>query len=160
MAGHGGTTEMAMYFDPFRDLDRLTAGLFGGRQGLRVVPMDLYKESDHYILDADLPGVDPGSIDIDVDGHLLTIRAQRTLRGQEKQEGMDWLTQERPAGSFMRQLSLGDGIDADSITATYENGVLSVTIPVSEKAKPRKIEVGSSSGRGSSIPVEQAHTAS
>jgi HSP20 family protein len=73
---------------------------------------------------------------------------------------MDWLTQERPAGSFMRQLSLGDGIDADSITATYENGVLSVTIPVSEKAKPRKIEVGSSSGRGSSIPVEQAHTAS
>jgi HSP20 family protein len=142
MAGHEGATEMAMYFDPFRDLDRLTAGLFGGRQGLRVVPMDLYKESDHYILDADLPGVDPGSIDIDVDGNL------------------DWLTQERPAGSFMRQLSLGDGIDADSITANYENGVLSVTIPVSEKAKPRKIEVGSSSGRDPSIPVEQGHTAS
>lgn len=149
---------MAMYFDPFRDLDRLTAGLFGGRQGLRLMPMDLYKESDHYILDVDLPGVDPGSIDIDVDGQLLTIRAQRTLRGQDRQEGMDWLSQERPAGAFMRQLTLGDGIDAESITANYENGVLSITIPVSEKAKPRKIEVGRASGRNATIPVEQAHT--
>jgi HSP20 family protein len=177
MAGHEGTTEMAMYFDPFRDLDRFTAGLFGGRQGLRVVPMDLHKESDHYILDADLPGVDPGSIDIEVDGQLLTIRAQRTLRGQaraggqdrqdgadnqdrpERQDGVNWLTQERPAGSFMRQLNLGDGIDAERITANYENGVLSVTIPVSEKAKPRKVEVGSASDQKASIPIEQSHTA-
>jgi HSP20 family protein len=178
MAGHEGTTEMAMYFDPFRDLDRFTAGLFGGRQGLRVVPMDLHKESDHYILDADLPGVDPGSIDIEVDGQLLTIRAQRTLRGQaraggtdrqdnrldsqdrpERQDGMNWLTQERPAGSFMRQLNLGDGINADRITATYENGVLSVTIPVSEKAKPRRVEVGSASAQKAAIPIEQQRTA-
>jgi HSP20 family protein len=170
MAGQEGITEMAMYFDPFRDLDRLTAGLFGGRQGLRLMPMDLYKESDHYILDVDLPGVDPGSIDIDVDGQLLTIRAQRTLRGQDRQggqggqdrqEGMDWLSQERPAGAFMRQLTLGDGIDAESISANYENGVLSITIPVSEKARPRKIEVGRASGSNAAIPVEKAqHTAS
>ncbi|HEY2644155.1 MAG TPA: Hsp20/alpha crystallin family protein [Galbitalea sp.] len=149
---------MAMYFDPFRDLDRFTAGLVGGRQGLRLMPMDLYKESDHYILDVDLPGVDPGSIDIDVDGQLLTIRAQRTLRGQERQEGMDWLSQERPAGSFMRQLTLGDGIDAEGISANYENGVLSITIPVSERAKPRKIEVGSATTKHETIAVEQSHS--
>jgi HSP20 family protein len=148
--------EMAMVFDPFRDMDRLMAGLLSGRQGLRVVPMDLYKEGDHYILDADLPGVDPGSIDIDVEGQVLTIRAERTLRSTE---GINWLTQERPSGSFMRQLSLGDGIDPERITASYENGVLSVTIPVSERAKPRKIEVGTSSS-GSAIPIAQTQSSS
>jgi HSP20 family protein len=144
---------MAMLFDPFRDMDRVMAGLLGGRQGFRAVPMDLYKEGDHYILDADLPGVDPGSIDIDVEGDLFTIRAQRTLRGGHDSS---WMTQERPAGSFMRQLSLGDGIDADKITANYENGVLSVTIPVSEKARPRKIEVGTSSN-AAPVPIESVH---
>jgi HSP20 family protein len=146
--------EMAMVFDPFRDMDRLMAGLLSGRQGLRVVPMDLYKEGDHYILDADLPGVDPGSIDINVEGQVLTIRAERTLRSTE---GINWLTQERPSGSFMRQLSLGDGIDPERITASYENGVLSVTIPVSERAKARKIEVGTSSSE-SAIPIEQTQS--
>ena len=128
---------MAMFFDPFREFDRMAEQLFD-RQGPRLMPMDLYRDGDHYVLSADLPGIDPGSVDIDVDGQLLTIRAERTPRSQE---GVKWLTRERNSGSFLRQLNLGQGIDTAAISASYENGVLSVVIPVSEKAKPRKIEV-------------------
>lgn len=129
---------MAMKFDPFRELDRVAGALLDTRQGLRLMPIDLYREGDHYILSADLPGIDPGSVDIDVDGQLLTIRAERTLRNAE---GVKWLTRERESGSFLRQLNLGQGIDIDAISARYENGVLSVTIPVSERSKPRRIQV-------------------
>jgi HSP20 family protein len=130
---------MASY-DPFRDLDRLASGLFDTRRGPRRMPMDLYRDGDHYVLTADMPGVDPGSVDIDVDGQLLTIRAERSLTSGE---GVKWITREREAVSFLRQLNLGQGIDTENIKANYSNGVLSVTIPVSEKAKPRKIEVAS-----------------
>jgi HSP20 family protein len=139
---------MATY-DPFRDLDRLASSLFDTRRGPRRMPMDLYRDGDHYVLTADLPGIDPGSVDIDVDGQLLTIRAERTLTSGED---VKWITREREAASFLRQLNLGQGIDTERISANYNNGVLSVTIPVSEKAKPRKIEVNS---EGSS-PVLQA----
>ncbi|GAA4193976.1 Hsp20/alpha crystallin family protein [Microbacterium oryzae] len=134
---------MAMFFDPFREFDRMADQLMD-RQAPRLMPMDLYREGDHYVLSADLPGIDPGSVDIDVDGQLLTIRAQRTGRGGE---GVKWITRERSTGSFLRQLNLGQGIDTEGITATYENGVMSVLIPISEKAKPRKIEV-QQSGEG------------
>jgi HSP20 family protein len=132
---------MAMNFDPFRDLDRLAGALMETR-GPRLMPMDLYREGDVYILSADLPGIDPGSVDVDVDGQLLTIRAERTLANHE---GVKWLTRERQAGSFLRQLNLGQGIDIDKIAASYDNGVLSVTIPVTEQAKPRKVQVTSNS---------------
>jgi HSP20 family protein len=132
---------MAMSFDPFSDLDRLTGALLGTRSGARFMPVDLYRDRDQYILTADLPGVDPGSVDIDVDGQLLTIRAERTAGTAE---GAKWLTQERPYGSYLRQFSLGEGVDAAAISAHYDNGVLSVVIPLGEKAKPRKIEVASS----------------
>jgi HSP20 family protein len=105
------------------------------------MPVDLYRERDEYVLTADLPGVDPGSVDIDVDGQLLTIRAERTAGTAD---GVKWLSQERPYGSYLRQFSLGEGVDAASISARYDNGVLSVIIPLGEKAKPRKIEVESS----------------
>ncbi|MET2010644.1 Hsp20/alpha crystallin family protein [Microbacterium chocolatum] len=140
---------MATY-DPFRDLDRLATSLFDTRRGPRRMPMDLYRDGDHYVLSADLPGIDPGSVDIDVDGQLLTIRAERTLPSGD---GVKWITREREAASFLRQLNLGQGIDTERISANYSNGVLSVTIPVSEKAKPRKIEVMAD---GAS-PVIQAH---
>jgi len=140
---------MATY-DPFRDLDRLAAGLFDPRRGPRRMPMDLYRDGDHYVLTADLPGIDPGSVDIDVDGQLLTIRAERTLTSGDD---VKWITREREAASFLRQLNLGQGIDTERISASYSNGVLSVTIPVSEKAKPRKIEVMSEGG----APTIQAH---
>jgi HSP20 family protein len=129
---------MAMNFDPFRELDRMASALLDQAQGPRLMPMDLYREGDHYVLNADLPGIDPGSVDIDVDGELLTIRAERSLRSNE---GVQWLARERRGGSFLRQLTLGQGIDTERIGATYTNGVLSVTIPVTERAKPRKIEV-------------------
>jgi HSP20 family protein len=131
---------MAMSFDPFSDLDRMTGALLGSRQGARFMPVDLYRDRDRYILTADIPGVDPGSVDIDVDGQLLTIRAERTAASTE---GVKWLSQERPYGSYLRQFSLGEGVDAAAISATYDNGVLSVIIPMGEKAKPRKIEVTS-----------------
>ncbi|KNC19425.1 heat-shock protein Hsp20 [Arthrobacter sp. RIT-PI-e] len=144
---------MTMKFDPFRDLDRVTGALLNGRPGPRLMPMDLYREQDHYVLAADLPGIDPGSVDIDVDGQLLTIRAERTLGAAE---GVKWLTRERESGSFLRQLNLGQGIDTDGISARYENGVLSVMIPVSERAKPRKIQVLDA---GTSAPVKASQEA-
>ena len=129
---------MTMFFDPFRELDRVAGTLLDRRESPRLMPMDVYRDGDHYVLTADLPGVDPGSVDVDVDGQLLTIRAERTPRSQE---GVQWLTRERPAGAYLRQLTLGKDIDTEGISAHYENGVLSVMIPVLEKAKPRKIAV-------------------
>ena len=106
--------------------------------------MDVYREGDHLVANIDLPGVDPGSIDIDVEGNTVTVRAQRSVRGEDTQ----WLSQERPSGSFMRQLTMGEGIDVDNIHANYEHGVLSLTIPVAPVAKGRKIEIqGAGSGR-------------
>jgi HSP20 family protein len=131
-----------MNFDPFRDLDRVTSALMDFRQGPRLMPMDLYREGDTYVLSADLPGLDPGSVDIDVDGQLLTIRAERTLANHT---GVKWLTRERQEGSFLRQINLGQGIDVEHISANYTNGVLSVTLPVTERAKPRRIEVSTGS---------------
>ena len=132
---------MAMMWDPFRELDRLAADMLDSRQGPRVMPIDLHRDGDHYVLAADLPGVDPGSVDVDVDGQLLTIRAERTLRADAE---VKWLAHERPSGSFLRQITLGEGIDTAGISAHYDNGVLSVIIPMSERAKPRKVEVMSS----------------
>lgn len=130
---------MTTAFDPFGQLDRLTASVLDAARTQRLMPVDLYRVGDEYVLDADLPGVDPDSVDIDVDGQVLTVRAERdgsTL------EGAKWLAQERPHGSYVRQFSIGEGVDIDQIGATYENGVLRITIPVSEKAKPRKIHIG------------------
>ena len=129
---------MAMSFDPFSELDRLASGLLQASPGPRVMPVDLYRDGDRYVLSADMPGVEPGSVDIDVDGQLLTIRAQRT---PARAEGAKWLVQERPAGTYLRQFSIGEGVDSANISASYDNGVLSLVIPVSEKAKPRKIKV-------------------
>lgn len=129
-------------FDPFGDLDVLTRGLLNGQTGSnrspRFMPMDLCKVEDHYLLTADLPGVDPGSVDLDVDGGTLTISAHRTARSDES---VQWLTNERFFGTYRRQLSLGDGIDVSAISANYENGVLTVIIPLAERAKPRKVQI-------------------
>jgi HSP20 family protein len=129
-------------FDPFSDLDTLTRGLLNSQTGStrspRFMPMDLYKVDDHFVLTADLPGVDPGSVDVNVDHGTLTLTAHRSARSED---GVQWLANERFAGTYRRQLSLGEGIDTAKIAATYENGVLTVTIPLAERAKPRRIEV-------------------
>lgn len=132
-------------FDPFRDLDRMTEQLLGVPAGTarapRFMPMDLYRSGDHYVLHADLPGVDPGSVDVNVQNGTLTIKAERTERDTE---GVQWIASERFTGTYLRQLSLGEGIDSEKIAATYENGVLTVTLPVAERAKPRRVEVQAS----------------
>ncbi len=133
-------------FDPFHDIDTVARQLLGETAGTarapRFMPMDLFKAGDHYVLNADLPGVDPGSIEVSVDSGTLTLRAQRTVPSEE---GVQWIASERFAGTFMRQLSLGENVDADRISATYNNGVLSVTIPIAERAKPRRIEISGAS---------------
>ena len=132
-------------FDPFRDLDRLAEQMLGVPAGSprapRFMPMDLFRADDHYVLTADLPGVDPGSIDVSIDNGTLTVRAERSARSADS---VEWIASERFTGSYMRQLSLGDGIDAEAITATYDNGVLVLTIPLAEVAKPRRINVQAS----------------
>jgi len=100
--------------------------------------MDLYREGDDYTVAVDLPGVDPASIDIDVDDRTLTIRAERAAKVAKEAQ---WLSRERAMGTFARQLTLGHGLATDRITAEYTDGVLTLTIPVAETAKPRKVEV-------------------
>ncbi len=148
-------TVVSLTFDPFREMDRLASQLLapaGQRSnGPRWMPMDLYRAGDHYVVTVDLPGVDPGSIDLSVDGNTLTVRAERTLGAEQSAR---WLAQERPAGTFQRQLSLGEGLDVERIDAAYENGVLSLTIPVAEQARPRRIEVRTAGGRQQLHPAE------
>ena len=112
---------------------------------LYKMPIDLYRDGDHYTLNADLPGIDPKSVDLDVDGQYLTIRAERVAPSAE---GRAWLARENRNGSFVRRLTLGDTVDRENISASYDAGVLSVTIPVAEKAKARKIEIVSSDKGG------------
>jgi len=107
----------------------------------RLMPMDLSRDADRYVLNADLPGIDPASVDIDVDGQLLSIRAERPAPASD---GVTWIARERSTGTSLRRFSLGQNVDTSNISANYENGVLSVVIPVAEKAKPRKIAVQSS----------------
>lgn len=129
---------MGMTFDPISQLDRFAASVLDSARTPRYMPVDLFRDGDRYVLHADLPGIDPGSIDVDVDGSQLSIRAQRT---SDSGDGVRWISRERSGGSFLRQFTLGDGVDVDGISAAYESGVLSVIIPVSERAKPRKIAV-------------------
>lgn len=133
---------MAVVYSPYRQAARVATAQPQFRQGPRLAAVDLYRADDVFTLVVDLPGVDASSIDVDVDGNQLTIRAERTAPSVE---GATWLSRERSSGSIVRKLTLGDGIDREAIAADYANGVLTVTIPVSEKAKPRKVEVTSAS---------------
>ena len=138
---------MLMRFDPFRDLDRWTQT--ANRPS--VMPMDAYRDGDHFTVHFDLPGVDAGSIDLTVEKNVLTVRAERSWLPNEKQEVV---ISERPQGTFTRQLFLGDSLDTERIEASYDNGVLTLTIPVAEAAKPRKIELagnGQANGRTDAI---------
>ena len=128
-------------FDPFRDLDRLMSETLR-TPAAAAMPMDLFRTDDHYVLNIDLPGVDPGTIDVSVEDRTLTIRAERSARDEVNQ----WLLRERPSGTFARQLTLGYGVALDRIEAQYADGVLTLTIPVAEEAKPRKISVAHTGG--------------
>ena len=135
---------MLMRFDPFRELDRLTQPSAAGNQVRPpTMPMDAYRRGDRFLVKLDLPGVDAASIDLTVERNVLTIRAERDLAADES---VEWVVAERPRGTFSRQLFLGEGLDPDRIEADYDHGVLTVTIPVAEQAKPRRVEVSSAGG--------------
>lgn len=129
---------MATRFDPFREIDRLLGQVLTADRTSAVMPMDLYRVGDHYLLNVDLPGVDPGSIDVNVEDQVLTIRAQRTAHTED---GVQWLAKERPYGTYARQIAVGRGLALEAIEATYTDGVLTLTIPVAEEARPHRIEV-------------------
>lgn len=132
---------MLMRTDPFRELDRLTQQFFGTNGTTArpaVIPMDAYRSGHEYVVQFDLPGVAPDSIDLNVERNVLTVRAERH---PDYDEGAEVQVSERPRGVFSRQLFLGDTLDTDTIQANYEAGVLTLRIPVAEQAKPRKIAI-------------------
>src|SRR4051794_19688011 len=129
---------VATRFDPFQEMDRLMGQAFGSARAAGTMPMDLYRSGDHYVVHVDLPGADPGTIDVNVEDRTLTIRAQRTSRTEQD---VQWLVNERPSGTYARQLTVGRGLALDKLNATYADGVLTLTIPVAEESKPRRIEV-------------------
>lgn len=138
---------MANRYDPFAELTSLLNSSLRQVPSSPVMPLDLYREGDTFVASLDLPGVDPGSIDIDMEDRTLTIRAERKA---PQNEGLQWVTHERPTGTFARQMTLGYGLDLSNVVANYSDGVLTLTIPVAEEAKPRKIQV-SHTGQASEI---------
>ena len=134
---------MLMRFDPLREFDRISQQLWSGARPA-VMPMDAYRHGEQFVVHFDLPGVDPSSIDLTVEKNVLTVSAERTWKPSE---GQQVVVNERPQGKFSRQLFLGDGLDYDHISAGYDHGVLTVTIPVAEAAKPRKVEIQAGNGQ-------------
>lgn len=141
---------MLMRFDPFRELDRMTQFMVQQAGVLRSagMPMDAYRDADRFVVHFDLPGIDPDSIDVTVEKNVLTVRAERRW---DAKEGQDVVVAERPYGTFTRQLFLGESLDTDHIEARYEHGVLTLTIPVAEEAKPRRVQVTSSTAEPAAI---------
>ena len=132
---------MLMRTDPFRELDRLTQQVLGTSARPAAMPMDAYRHGDSFYICLDLPGINPDSIDLTVEQNVLTVRAERA---PVKADGAELLIAERPYGTYTRQVFLGETLDADNIAADYTAGVLTLTIPVREAAKPRTIHVTSS----------------
>ena len=133
---------MLMHTDPFRELDRLTQHVLGTNGTLArpsVMPMDAWRDGDTFHIEFDLPGVDANSIDLDVERNVVTVKAERPPRASDA----ELIAAERPRGIFSRQLILGDNLDTEKISASYDAGVLTLQIPVAERAKPRKISITS-----------------
>ena len=130
---------MTIDYDPFHRLDELRERLLSGGRTPLSFPMDAYRRGDEFVVHLDLPGVEPETIDVAVENQVLTVSAERR---SEQHEGDQFLVSERPQGRFQRQLRLGSTIDTEAIAASYDDGVLTLTLPVSERAKPRQIQVG------------------
>jgi HSP20 family protein len=134
---------MLMRTDPFRELDRLTEQVFGTTTRPAVMPMDAWRHGDEFVVEFDLPGVRAQDVDLDVERNVLTVKAERPVIEGLHADGQETelIAAERPHGVFSRQLILGDNLDTDRVQAEYDAGVLRVTIPVAEQAKPHKIEI-------------------
>ncbi|MDR7082531.1 HSP20 family protein [Arthrobacter ginsengisoli] len=129
---------MLMRTDPFRELDRLTQQVFGTAARPAAMPMDAWQEDGDFVVAFDLPGVNLDSVDLDIERNVLTVRAERR---DPTQPNVELIAAERPRGVFSRQLILGDTLDTEKVKASYADGVLTLRIPVLERAKPRKIEI-------------------
>lgn len=147
---------MLMRTDPFREFDRLAQQAFGTSTRPAAMPMDAYRHDNRFVVELDLPGVDAESIELTVEKNVLTVHARRQ-RGAI--DGVEYVVGERPHGTFSRQLFLGESLDSDRIEARYADGVLTVTIPVAEKAKPRRIDVATGSGETIQIQSSDSETA-
>ncbi len=143
---------MLMRFDPFREMDRIAQMATEAAQAPRSFPLDAYRRGDQFLVHFDLPGVDASSIDLTVERNVLTVKAERRY---ERQPGDEIVVSERPQGVFTRQLFLGDTLDGQAISADYQDGVLTLTIPVAEQAKPRKVQI---STQGEPQTIEAQNT--
>jgi HSP20 family protein len=130
-------------FDPFQELDRLTRQMVGSGRGPRSMPMEAYRRGDQFFVHLDLPGVNPDDVQLTVERNVVAVRAERRSLWQE---GDEVLVDETPQGTFGRQLFLGDNLDAGRLEASFDQGILTLTIPVAAQAKPRRIEIGVKSG--------------
>jgi len=135
---------MLMRTDPFREFDRLTQAMLGSTARPNMMPMDAYRDNSSFVVHLDLPGVDADSIDLTVEQNVLTVHAERKPPVGDSAER---LVAERSYGIFTRQLFLGETLDTEHLTANYDAGVLTITIPVAEQAKPRKVQVSGGSAR-------------
>ncbi len=133
---------MLMRTDPFRELDRLAQQVLGTAARPAAMPMDAWRDGDTFEVEFDLPGVSPDSINLDVERNVVTVRAERPALDGAK----EMLASERPRGVFSRQLVLGENLDTEHIQASYNTGVLTLRIPVAERAKPRKISISTRAG--------------
>jgi HSP20 family protein len=136
-----------MLFDTFNQLGRLSDPWFStsAGEGAWQVPVNLRREKDRYLLEADLPGVDRDSIDVSVDGGWLTIRAERSAESENRDAR--WLVRERSSQTVVRRLALGQDVDVDAIAANYDDGVLRIELPILAGAQPRRIAVAAGSGQ-------------
>ncbi len=140
---------MLMRTDPFRELDRLTQQFFGYNGTTSrpaAMPMDAWRSGDEFVVTFDLPGVDPSSIDLDVERNVITVKAERKPVDNGTDDKVEYVVTERPRGVFSRQIFLGENLDTEHINASYDAGVLTLRIPVAERAKPRKISISAGSG--------------
>ncbi|MBW3653019.1 MAG: Hsp20 family protein [Actinobacteria bacterium] len=134
---------MLIRFDPFREMDRIAQMASGAAPAPRSFPLDAYRRGDEFIVQFDLPGIDTSSLDLTVERNVLTVKGERRFARQDADE---IVVSERPQGVFTRQLLLGETLDGERISASYDDGVLTLTIPVAEQAKPRKVQISSSGG--------------
>lgn len=144
---------MLMRTDPFREFDRLAEQAFGYRLRPVAMPLDAYRQGDHFVVHIDVPGVDPSSINLTVEQDVLTVSAQRAWTAREDTQVV---ASERPQGTFTRQLFLGEGLDTDRVDARYDEGVLTVTIPVAEQARTRKVQISSNGQHAKAIESSAA----
>lgn len=146
---------MLLRFDPFHEIDRLAEQMVSGTRTARMVPMDVYRRGEAYVVELDVPGVDSANIDLSIDRNTLTIRAERSAAHREDDEV---LVAERPQGALTRQLVLGDGLDIDGVQADHTDGVLRLTIPVAPSAKPRRVQINAGGSQHEVLDVGKSTT--